>query len=677
MSDFFDRQQAAQRQSWQLFFSFAVALLAVTALVAVCLYVIFFTFDLQKLYTHVTPFSLTPAEWDFSVIVRIAGGVLLLIAIGSLYKYLRLRSGGGSLIARMLGGRIVYPDSHDLHERRLLNVVEEMAIASGVTVPSVYLLDGEWGINAFAAGFSQEDAVLGITKGALHYLNREELQGVVAHEFSHILYGDMLINIRLQGFLHGILVLGLLGEMLVKSVMVDDEALQSRAMRGAAAGGFASLAAGVVLLVVGYTGVFFARLIKSGVCRQREFLADAAAVQFTRNPLGLAGALKKIGGLAAGARLRAPRASEISHMYFGNSATESRLQLFSTHPPLAERIRRLDPDFRGEYPARLQPVRIGEEEAMMYATPVADGGAFQGGREGEGGEHRFFRSFLAGREPDSAVSGQPEERLRLAQEMLAGIPASLRRAVTDGLGVRAVLCGLLLHRRDEVRSRQLAVLDGMGVPMLAQEVARFLPEIDRLLPELRLPLVDLALPALLTLTGAEYRAFRGGLARLIKAGGPLDLFAYALFFLLTRQRAASSSAASARGRQRQPVVTSLARVRDEVSCVLSLLARLGSEDEEAAGRAVMRAARCFGKEMKYIAYLPANLSGLDALDRALKRLGDCSPLIQQAVLEACHACIFRDERLSVGEAELYRVVVAALAGPLPPWLALAQPGGEV
>ena len=680
MRDFFARQQQAHRQTWQLFCFFAVALVVITVVLAAVIYVLFFTFDPQILYTHVTPFRLDPAEWDRRQVARIAGVVALFILLVSLVKYLRLRSGGGGLIARMLGGRIVYPDSTDIRERRLLNIVEEMAIASGVTVPSVYLLEAEWGINAFAAGFTQEDAVLGVTKGALHYLNREELQGVVAHEFSHVLHGDMLINIRIQGVLHGILAIGLLGEAMVKGAFVDDHSSRGQVLHGAAAGGLVSLVAGMVLLVVGFTGVAVARLIKGAICRQREFLADAAAVQFTRNPLGLAGALKKIGGLTGGARLRAPRAAEVSHMYFGNTLAESRFSLLSTHPPLAERIRRLDPDFRGEFPASLKPVEIGAEEAMMYATSVAGAGAGEvvsapeedAAESGAGRQHVFFRSLVAGGDPGVALTAPGIDHLRLAREMLDSLPRAVRQAVANGFGARAVLYGLLLHREEEIRAAQLAALAASADPQVRAELARLLPEIDGLLPELRLPLVDLALPALRALSVEQYRAFKKNLALLVKSGGKIDLFEYALHHLLTKHLAAHFNQPS---RERLAPITSLGRVRDEISCVLSLLAREGSADEDEARRALMRAVRHFGKEMKFIGYLPARLSGLGCFDQALKRLGGCSPEIRRQVLAACLECMIVDQRVTIREAELFRVIAEALDCPLPPWLTLAGADG--
>ena len=266
-----------------------------------------------------------------------------LVGGGSLFKIASL-SGGGHTVAELLGGRLLHPDTRDADERRVLNVVEEMAIASGSPVPPVYLLEKERGINAFAAGYTPDDAVIGVTRGCIQTLSRDELQGVMAHEFSHILNGDMRLNIRLMGVLFGILLIGIAGWILFRSTLYSGmRASDDRK------GGNPLPLIGLALYVIGYVGVFFGRLIQAAVSRQREYLADASAVQFTRNPEGIAGALKKIGAIAEGSKLETPEAGEAAHMYFGDGVGGAWLSLMATHPPLADRIRRVDPSFDGDF----------------------------------------------------------------------------------------------------------------------------------------------------------------------------------------------------------------------------------------------------------------------------------------------------------------------------------------
>lgn len=670
MRDFFEQQHAARRNTFRLVVYFAVAVSLVVGLVTVFLYLLT-TFNPSRLYVSVTPFNLSPSQWDLAVMGKIAMVVLALILVGTVYKYMRLRSGGGSLIAQLLGGRVVYPDTNDFHERRLLNIIEEMAIASGITVPTVYLLDRESGINAFAAGFSQEDTVIGVTRGAVQYLTREELQGVIAHEFSHILYGDMAINLRLQGLLHGILVIGLLGEILLKSAFSTDRVGERSSRKGDGTGGLHSIVIGLVLVVLGYTGVFVARLIKSAVARQREFLADAAAVQFTRNPLGLAGALKKIGGLTAGSKIRDAHASEISHMFFGNGLSESRFNIFSTHPPLLARIRRLDPEFRGDFPARVIPAPIPEEEAVMHAAPAGQLGGVPGEVPASGeGRHVFIHSLAAGRPLKEAFAAPHGEHLRLAREMLDSIPSPVRAAARNGFGARAVVYGLLLDPGKDIRAQQLAVLEKEADPEARQELMHLLPALDGLLAEIRLPLVDLAMPALKSLSPDQYGAFKRTVDRLMQVDGRIGLFEYALHHVLLRHlephfHPQPASVLPAR---------SLAQMQDEISCVLSLMSRLGHGDEDLARKSLMQAVRLFGKEMKLFDYRPAAECSSAGFDNALKTLAKGGIESKCLVLAAALDCMTYDEKVTIREAELFRAMAETLNCPVPLWLTVRNGG---
>ena len=289
--DFFASQDDARKKTGLLLFYFGLAVLSIIIAVYIA-----FAFFFAYQGSRASQFSFY-SIWDPELFVTVAGVTILIVICGSLYKISILKSGGAG-VAEMLGGKLIPASTQDFLEKRLLNIVEEMAIASGVPVPPVYLLENEQGINAFAAGFTPDDAVIGVTRGSLETLNREELQGVIAHEFSHILNGDMWLDLKLVGFLHGILLIALIGRSILRG--------SSRSRNSKNSGGFVLF--GLVLLVLGYLGVLFGKLIKSGVSRQREYLADASAVQFTRNPHGLAGALKKIGGLAAGSFVEVSRA---------------------------------------------------------------------------------------------------------------------------------------------------------------------------------------------------------------------------------------------------------------------------------------------------------------------------------------------------------------------------------
>src|SRR5437868_2342312 len=297
--NFFHRQAEARRLSRRLVVLFALAVIAVVVAVDLVLFTI-----LASLQPDSPGFALPTAQWmqaHAGVVVVTTLSVIGVIGLSSLYKTSVL-SGGGGVVARSLGGVRVSPDTTDPLQRRLLNVVEEMSIASGVPMPEVYLLEQEAGINAFAAGHNPANAAIAVTRGALTALNRAELQGVIAHEFSHVLNGDMRLNVRLMGLLFGLLVIAVLARTVLRF------APSGRSSNDKKGGGVAViLLAAVTVLIIGYVGLFFGRLIQAAVSRSRESLADASAVQFTRDPLGLRGALVKIGALATGSRLGNPQ----------------------------------------------------------------------------------------------------------------------------------------------------------------------------------------------------------------------------------------------------------------------------------------------------------------------------------------------------------------------------------
>ena len=324
--DFVEQQEQARHQTKRFILYFVLAIGSMIA-------VIYFLLALFFLHQRMGVTAGIGWLWDARLFACVSAGTLVVVMGGSLLKINELSHGGRALAMRM-GGRQVGANAAEPDQRKLMNVVEEMAIASGVPVPAVFVLEEEGGINAFAAGHSTSDAAIGVSRGCIQLLTRDELQGVIAHEFSHILNGDMRLNMRLIGWVFGILCLTIIGKLL----------LRSRGRKNPAP------VIGLVLVVVGFIGVFFGRLIQSAVSRQREFLADASAVQFTRNPGGLAGALKKIGGLSGGSRLSTEYADEAGHLFFGNALSEGWFSLWSTHPPLQERIRRIDPGFDGTFP---------------------------------------------------------------------------------------------------------------------------------------------------------------------------------------------------------------------------------------------------------------------------------------------------------------------------------------
>jgi Zn-dependent protease with chaperone function len=581
--------------------------------------------------------------WNRDRFVVFAGGALLIIAAGSLYKIWRL-SDGGHTVARLLGGRPLNPNTADPAERRLLNVVEEMAIAAGLPVPTVYLLDSEEGINAFAAGFTPQDAVLGVTSGTIRLLNREELQGVIAHEFSHIFNGDMSLNLRLMGVLHGILVIALVGYFILRSTV--------RAASSNRKGGAAILALpvlGVTLIAIGYVGVFFGRVIKSAVSRQREFLADASAVQFTRNPLGVAGALKKIGGLAQGSLVMSPHSEQASHFFFSDGklgkvrmalAGKSHFDFLQTHPPLEERIRRVDRSWNGAYPrveplppAEIEPQREGVKE-LFTALPV---------------------------HLTALIGTLDQAHLDYARTLLAGIPERVLASAHDPSAARGLVLALLAARAPDVQAKQFQTLASSDEPLLREtrELASLVAASPR---EVRLPLLDLALPALRRMSSAQYRAFMKHVEGFVRADRQIDLFEYTLTHALERHLRPSFE------RSRPPRVDlySLAAVRNECALLLSAVAHAGQKEIEAAKRAFAQGT----KELDglSLSLLPLEHSGLLGVRDSLAKLEKLSPKLKKDLMRALIAASAFDGEVTVGEGEVLRAIADSLGLPMPPFL---------
>jgi len=661
--DFFDHQDRARRKSGILVLYF---LAAVALIVAAVYFAFYFSFVWLQDPSSLTEESLDRLGmrrlWNPRLFAAVAGGTVFVVFCGSLYKIHSL-SGGGATVAEMLGGIPISPSTADPDQRKILNVVEEMAIASGTPVPPVYLLDKDKGINAFAAGFSTGDAVIGVTQGCIKLLSRDELQGVMAHEFSHILNGDMRTDIRLIGLLHGILLIGIAGKILLRAFLHSGSTATRRRSRSDKEGGghIGLILFALALFVVGYIGVFFGRLIKSALSRQREYLADASAVQFTRNPDGIAGALKKIGGWSPGSELRSARAEEAGHIFFGNGLPASFVRVLSTHPPLEDRIRRIDPSFEGKFeevlPGEAFPDhgKLHPEVARLYAgkgkTPES---------ETPGAGMAASAAALIG-----MVGAPRPEHVAYAERVKEEIPETLRTAARDAFGARAVVYGLLLDPRKEVRDRQLAALETGADPPVYRTLLGLLPEFERLEPEHRLPLLDISIPGLQNLSPNQFVAFRENIGRLIAADERVDLFEFTLQRVLIRHLEARFKAP----KKGTAVYYSLKKLRDECALLLSIVAHAGHGEADEATAAFQGGAEILREQVGGGLPLKARRDcGFEKLRDALDRLATVAPKLKRPLLQACATCAMTDRTITVREGELLRLVADTLDCPMPPLL---------
>ncbi len=625
--DFFGRQEQARKRTGRLIFLFGLAV--------VCL--VLGVYGVIGLALGVFKNGL----WQPEIFGWTTLGTLLVISIGSLIKTAELRAGGAA-VAQMLGGVPVDPNTTNLDERKLINVVEEMSIASGTPMPQLFVLNDESGINAFAAGHSTTDMAVGVTRGCMHLLTRDELQGVIAHEFSHILNGDMRLNLRLMGIIHGILCLAILGRVLLSA--------RTRSSSSRKENNPLPLI-GLALLILGWVGVLFGSLIKSAVSRQREYLADAAATQFTRNPEGLAGALKKIGGLAAGSQLETAEAESASHLFFANGLAESWLSLMSTHPPLVERIRALDPQFDGVYP----------EVQLVRLPPVPTREARLAPAESKPPPLRIPTQFRPADLLGSAGSITPQQLLT-ATLLRDSLPNSLTAAAREPLGAASIVYGLLLPAQETEQQPLLEVLSQGLSPLLATEIRRLWPSLESLPAAQKLPLADLCVPALRRLSPPQYLRFMTCLDHLVAADQQIDLFEFTLQKLVRRHLTPHF----------KPMPPPVARfhaiqpLTDECQLLLSALANVGHADQPSATNSFRVGWRKLESDAPALPLLSREDCSLTRIDLALNRLAEASPGVKRRILNACALTVAADNLIRPAETELLRAIADAMDCPVPP-----------
>ena len=635
--DFFQAQDSAHRNTTRLVIFFTLAVLSLIVITNLLVMVLFGFVETSE--EGATLNSLA-TQFDWQVFFVVSAGVLMVIVGGSAYKTMTL-SGGGAAVAESLGGRLISHSTSDLHERKALNVVEEMAIASGTPVPPVYLLEREQGINAFAAGFTPGDAVIGLTRGTITYLTREELQGVIAHEFSHILHGDMRLNIRLIGILHGILLIGLIGYIILRSVR-----------GGSNKNAGAMMGLGLGLLVVGFTGTFFGNLIKASVSRQREFLADASAVQFTRNNIGIAGALKKIGGYTPGSDLDTPEAPTMSHAYFSSGVSSFMQSIFATHPPLDVRIKRVDPDWDGVFVPVTREVSE-DQRTSGQTTQASRSGAMKTAAAG---------AVIASQILDSVGQTSPEH-LDYAVSLVDGIPTAIRDAVHDPYSARAIIyCLVIDDKQANIRDKQLKQIRELGDSGIFELVRKLFAAVTALDIRFRLALIDMILPSLRQLSKAQYLLFKENLLSLIQADKRIDLFEWSLQKILFHHLDPEF------GRPGKKVAKfgSYKVVKKHIDVLISMLVYASVQDKTEIKAAFASAEQELG--LTNLVLLSRQQINLEILDSAVENLALLKPLLKPRLLKACLIVITQDQNYSADEMELMRAIGAVLDCPVPPYL---------
>lgn len=649
--NFFAEQDQARRHTKWLVILFVVAVVCLILITNVLVAVTFWVADGQMDgYEHAsqvigsgdTQLLSQYFSWqNFGKISLLVCGVLLCV-MG--FKWLQL-SGGGKRVAESLGGSRINPNTNDINEKRVLNVVEEMALASGMPVPAVYLLRGEKGINAFAAGKTPADAVIGVTQGAVEQFDREQLQGVIAHEFSHILNGDMRLNLQMIAMLSGILFIGSVGELLMYSGGRHRSYHSSKRSSDARV-----VALGLALLLIGWLGSFFGGLIKAAVSRQREFLADASAVQFTRNPKGIADALKLIGGYSGGSRVFSSSASETSHMFIAEALGS--WASFDTHPPLSKRIRKIEPSWNGQMISRAMKIDQpkneasaihGEKERKRQAAMAAVAGA----------------AYVASKKTPQADAEFTQTAVAEAEQQINGIPHAFKKLAHEPLGAMALVYSLLIDSDDRIAQQQINYIQATGVKGLSLHCLQLKTDIAELDSSLRLPLLELAMPALKLMSADQYKQFKKTLLLIIRADRKFEVFEWSLFQLLRHYLDPEFE----KVKSSKPRYKQVKQIESEYAVVLSALVRHGHDDEKERERAFHKGANTAG--LYNINLLAETDSGMDDFIKSVNKLANCYPLLKPRLLKGFADCVKQDGEITVVERELLAAIAAVMDCPQP------------
>ncbi|VAW82739.1 Heat shock protein HtpX / FIG017973: domain of unknown function [hydrothermal vent metagenome] len=648
--NFFEHQDAARKLTRRFVWMFFLAIVIVMVVLSLAIATAFDSFDLPTIGLS----SL---------------GVLVVIGGASLLRLARL-SQGGHVVAEMMGARKVDLDSKDPQEIMLLNVVEEMSIASGVTRPAVYIMDDE-GINAFAAGYHADNAVVAVTVGTLDTLSRAELQGVVAHEFSHILNGDMRLNIKLLGVLAGILLIGNLGYFMLRGVTYARVS-----SRDSKAGGviIAMLGASIAMIVIGFIGVLCGRMIQSSISRQREYLADASAVQFTRSPEGISGALNKIRVLANGSHVESKHAAELNHMCFGESVSIRFMSgLMASHPPLEDRIKRIDPNFDLNATVTM-PEHYHEQEQVngehdSSASMAAAAGISQLAGSGAGANTSTGENSAKSRPNAEStvkvnakqvmndVGALTSEQIEVGHAMRLAIDPELHEALTTEEGCRAVVYCLVLDIERRTREREVNLIvegDNNEVAKLAWFLWEFVHDLGL---AFRQPLLDLAMGVISYCDKSTRDKMAKTLREIIMFDGKVD-FSELMVMLAVSPQLSDGAHKITRNKYK-----SITKLKSELLAVFGLLAMAGSDDEgEWQVAFEVAVEHCELPESDFPA---ADQMSFSVLNKSIQKLRSLMPDKKQIVFAACVEMVLYDEEITLREYEMIRLMAKALECPLP------------
>ena len=644
--DFFKHQEKAKSRTFLLIILYSFGLLGMAAVFVVA---------------TVLACAFVGTEPDPATMILFIGGILALVIVGSLFKSATLSSGGGCAVAESLGGRKICASTSNPGERQLCNIVEEMSIAAGVPIPSIYVLDNEKSINAFAAGFSPNAAAIGVNRGTIDLLTRDELQGVIAHEFAHILNGDMRMNMRLIGILFGLQLLAIVGYIALRTLPYLSS---MRSNKGTAAAMLAILIGGLTLMIIGYIGVFFSAIIRAAISRQREYLADASAVQFTRNPDGIAGALKKIGSPSIGSNLANVHAAETSHLFFGDVCGLFSLGgLLATHPDLTTRIRRIDPSFDGRFPkaSEVKPVNHNAHHSMTSRLKNLQAKNPKSANQQPGqtptGIPLPLPAIASKQSVIGNIGGLDIANAVPAAMLLNAVPKSIVQSASNPLTAQSVFFAMLLDTDETIRSRQLNRISTSS-EFLYNETLRLYPLIQTLPEHEKILLAQHVSASLREMSKTQYQKFSQMLDWLIERDQTMDLFEYTIKAMLHRDMDIHFGLA----KQLRERYKTLGAVRTPTITVLSYLSYSGHTNQKDAEKAFEAALRELGMsgKMLFVSELTTR-----QFDQSLRMIAETCPAVKKRIFSALMTCVWHDGQITPKEAGLIRAIAAMLVIPIP------------
>ncbi len=642
--DFFEHQEAARKKTKLLIFYFVLAVVLIVVALNLIAYFVMFGLNSSQGQPEVISLAQWPEQAGF---YYTSAASLGLIGLGSLFRWFQLR-GGGKSIASMVGAREILPDTNDRLERRFINVVEEMSIASGMPVPTLYIMDEEEAINAFVAGQESSDTIMVVTRGSLEQLSRQELQGVVAHEFSHIFNADMKINLRLISILAGILILGQAGYFVMRSLRYSNVRSDNKNGGGLIV---VIMVVGISMYIIGSIGLFFGRLIKAAISRQREFLADASAVQYARDNQGLAGAFLKIGQQSS--LLQNRHAEETSHMCIAEPIKLS-LNSLATHPPLEKRLDAIMPDWH-DFQHRQERKADRQQQRDEHAQQ----------RQAEREKKKGFEAFggtqvLAGMGGLLETVGNPTTlHLHAANALLLAMPEVLRTAAHNhhaSSHAMYLVFALLLSDDGQVESEALNLIAQSYGEESKAEVIKLASHITSDKRYLRLAILDIAIPSIRRLSKTERKNFLTLLKQIIHLDKHISQFEYVLYSLIRKSLKPSTNA-------HKRFIKRFNKVESQIQLILSAVLHASGNNQQAKEQLFNNLIVGFSDNKLNL--LP-NKFEAEAFHKSLIDLNQLTPMLKKALLNAFEEAIKEDGIAKVEEVELFRAICECLDCPLPP-----------